>query len=97
MAKSWAEALYHSKAWKTVRREVLRRDHYTCHDCYGRAEEVHHVIPLDENNINDPMIALNPDNLMCLCGQCHKKITKGYTGAVIEGYIFNEDGQLVPQ
>lgn len=97
MSKIFAEAFYHSKQWKAVRREVLRRDHYTCHDCYARASEVHHVIELDTENINDPKIALNPDNLMSLCWSCHQKITKGYTGAVIEGYIFNEDGQMVPQ
>lgn len=96
MAKSWAKQFYSSKQWRTVRREVLRRDHYTCRDCYSRGEEVHHIIELTPDNINDPMVALNPDNLMSLCGTCHKKRTNGSVGDVTDGYVFDEDGQVVP-
>ena len=95
MAQEWADKFYHSQIWKTTRRIVLRRDHYTCADCYGRAEEVHHIIELTPENINDPKIALNPGNLISLCGQCHKKRTKGYTGDISERYVFDEYGQVV--
>jgi 5-methylcytosine-specific restriction endonuclease McrA len=62
----------------------------------GRAEEVHHIIELTPENINDPSIALNLDNLMCLCHNCHTRETKGSTGDAGEGYVFDENGQLVP-
>ena len=39
MAKAWAKKFYNSKAWRAVRQQVIKRDHYTCADCYGRAEE----------------------------------------------------------
>jgi 5-methylcytosine-specific restriction endonuclease McrA len=94
MAKDWAKQFYNSKAWKECRKIVLRRDLYTCAHCYGRAEEVHHVIELTVDNINDISIALNPDNLLSLCHNCHTKITKGFTGDLQEGYVFTDDGQV---
>ncbi len=95
MAKEWAQRFYNSKAWKDCRKEVLRRDLYTCAYCYGRAEEVHHLVPLTLGNINDTDITLNPDNLIALCHDCHTKITKGSTGDVQDGYAFDDDGQII--
>ena len=95
MAKDFAKAFYNSRAWKDCRKQVLRRDLYTCADCYGRAQEVHHKIPLEPSNINDLNISLNPDNLISLCHSCHDKITKGLTGDVDNGFMFDEKGQVV--
>jgi 5-methylcytosine-specific restriction endonuclease McrA len=95
MAKEYARKLYNSKQWKALRKEVLHRDRYNCKICYGRAQEVHHIIEVTINNIDDENITLNPNNLMCLCGDCHKRITIGYTGAVEDGYIFGDDGQVI--
>lgn len=74
---------------------MLRRDLYTCVYCYARAEEVHHVIELTPDNINDISIALNPDNLISLCHDCHTKITQGFTGDIQEGYYFDDEGQVI--
>lgn len=95
MAKQFSDAFYHSKAWKQCRQQVLRRDLFTCAECDGRAQEVHHRIELNPENINDPMITLNPDNLVSLCHDCHTKITKGCTGDIAEGYEFDENGQVI--
>jgi 5-methylcytosine-specific restriction endonuclease McrA len=94
MAKSWAIAFYASQAWRTVRREVLRRDHYTCSECYGRAAEVHHITELTPGNINDVRVALNPSNLISMCHDCHTKTTLGHCDTVA-GYVFDDDGQVV--
>ena len=96
MAKPFAKQFYNSRQWQACRRQALRRDHYTCVYCQGRAEEVHHIIELTPENINDPSIALNLDNLMCLCHDCHTKETKGSTGDAGAGYVFDDNGQLVP-
>lgn len=95
MAKAWAKAFYNSAEWKRVRREALRRDHYTCCRCYDRAEEVHHIQELTPENINDPMIALNLNNLESLCHDCHTKETKGCDGDVTDGYYFDENGHVI--
>jgi 5-methylcytosine-specific restriction endonuclease McrA len=95
MAKEWAKKFYDSGAWRAVRREVLRRDHYTCVHCDRRASEVHHVIELTPDNIYDAAIALNPANLLSLCHDCHTKITKGNTGDLGDGFIFDDFGQVI--
>jgi 5-methylcytosine-specific restriction endonuclease McrA len=95
MARSFSDKFYHSKAWKNVRHEVLRRDLFTCRDCHSRANEVHHIIELTPDNINDINISLNHDNLISLCHDCHTKITKGYTGDITDGYIFDDNGQVI--
>lgn len=76
--KEYAENFYKSKQWQTVRETAIRRDRYLCVDCLRRdmitpAEEVHHIIELTPENINDPSISLNLDNLVSLCRECHQK------------------------
>ena len=94
MAKDWAKAFYNSDAWKYTRKSVLKRDCFTCSYCEARANEVHHIQELTAENVNDVNISLNPDNLISLCSECHKKITKGSTDCE-QDYYFDENGQLV--
>lgn len=75
--KDWAAFFYSSKTWKRCREYVMKRDAYLCQDCLkkGRhvpAEEVHHIIPLQPENITDPSITLNEENLVSLCRECHR-------------------------
>ena len=72
MAKAWAKAFYNSAVWQRVREAALIRDGYLCTCCGELAEEVHHIIPLTAQNVNDPKISLNLDNLSSLCEACHK-------------------------
>ena len=95
MAKEFAIKFYNSGRWKDCRNEVLRRDKHTCAYCDGRANEVHHIIELTPSNIYDDNVSLNPNNLMSLCHDCHTKITKGYKGDVDDGYIFDDEGNVV--
>lgn len=49
-----------------------------CEDCMkeGRvtaAEEVHHIKFITPENINDPNVTLNWNNLVALCRECHRK------------------------
>lgn len=82
-----AKSFYNSKAWKKKRMEILKRDYFECQDCRARlrkaqeqgvtltgterfirrAEEVHHKLELREH----PELALDDDNLISLCVQCH--------------------------
>lgn len=72
----FSSRFYSSIEWQTVREMAIRRDFYLCQDCLKKnlitpAEEVHHIIKLTPDNINDPEIALNLDNLVSLCKDCH--------------------------
>lgn len=74
MARDFSRQFYKSREWQEVRRYCLMRDKYLCRKCLIKpAEEVHHVIHLSPENIWDTSITLNPDNLVCLCKDCHFK------------------------
>ena len=73
MAREFSKAFYHSKQWQQVREYVLMRDSYLCRICGQPAEEVHHKIHLTPENLYDPRVNLNPDNLISLCRECHFK------------------------
>lgn len=75
MARAFAKAFYNSLLWQEVRSSVLKRDRYMCQHCrMAPATEVHHKARLTPDNINDPRISVNPDNLISLCEQCHKQM-----------------------
>lgn len=75
--KDWAKWFYSSQQWQNCREYVKKRDSYLCQDCLAKglivpAEEVHHIIPLTPENIMDPSVTLNENNLISLCRECHK-------------------------
>lgn len=69
---------YKTKAWERCRAAYLSSVGGLCERCKqeGRivpAEIVHHKIYLQEENYQDPSIALNFDNLEALCQNCHNQ------------------------
>lgn len=75
--QKWAEKFYKGPAWQRCREAAIKRDRYLCVDCMKKgiirpAEEVHHIQHLTPENINDPEISLNLDNLVSLCRDCHQ-------------------------
>ncbi|MCR4657316.1 MAG: HNH endonuclease [Lachnospiraceae bacterium] len=107
MAKDWAKSFYNSTEWKRMRKSILSRDKYRCQSkgCFSSAEEVHHIIELNESNIKDKNVSLNPKNLISLCSDCHKRITKEQKRIERGGkplppaLVFDENGQpsLLPE
>ena len=70
------ERFYTTRAWRACRASVLKKNGGLCQLCLAKgliepAVHVHHKIPLTTENVNDPKIALNADNLMALCESCH--------------------------
>lgn len=68
------EAFLATDCWQSMRKAILKRDHYLCRDCkrYGRyraAVLVHHIEHYDVR----PDLALEPSNLISLCNACHNK------------------------
>ena len=108
MSREFAKPFYDSTAWKKTRAYILARDRYKCTRCSNPAEEVHHIIRLSPENIDDVNITLNPDNLISLCKDCHfaehkaekeagqRKARGSSSGDCREGYHFDENGMLVP-
>ena len=74
--KERREAFYKDVTWKDCS-EAYREAHPLCERCLAKHEikpsaETHHKIKLTPNNIDDPSIVLNWDNLEALCVKCHK-------------------------
>lgn len=96
IVQDWAKFFYKSKQWQRVRDYVMKRDQWLCQDClkkgkYVPAEEVHHIIPLQPENITDPSITLNENNLVALCRECHK----ARHGARERRYSVDEYGRVI--
>lgn len=100
MARDWAKRFYDSTVWQKQRKYILARDHYTCTEpgCHNVATEVHHIVELTEQNVNDYNIALNENNLRSLCHDCHVRITKEMKqkdSELIEHIVFDANGNPI--
>lgn len=73
MKAGFSSLFYTSKAWLKVSRLYMSSKSYVCERCGRPAEICHHKIYLRPDNIDDPEISLNFDNLECLCRECHIK------------------------
>ena len=74
--QDWAKAFYKSQAWLKCRNSYIRSrvnlDGGICEEC--KEEQgyiVHHKVYLTKENVNNPEISLNHDNLMYVCKNCH--------------------------
>lgn len=97
MAKDWAKGFYNSSAWERCRAAYLS-EHPYCERCLaaGRivpAEHVHHKVWLTQENIDDPMVTLGPDNLEALCHDCHTR-EHHVLGEVDPDLFFDLNGNL---
>lgn len=68
---------YKSKQWLSLRLIALERDNNECQECkrngkYHKAENVHHKKEVKTH----PYLALDINNLECLCIRCHNEIHK---------------------
>lgn len=76
MAKDYAKAFYHSKAWHECREGYISYVGGLCERClrnglFVPGIIVHHKQHLTADNIKDPTIALSWSNLELLCRDCH--------------------------
>ena len=71
------EAFYSSWSWRNCRRSFLNSKGNLCEVCRKKglivpATQVHHKHPITPENLKDPRITLNYENLMALCDECHQ-------------------------
>lgn len=95
-----AHRFYNSGPWKKLRKQYISQIGGFCERCRNRGilepvYIVHHKIELNAENINDPYIALNSDNLEGLCLKCHNKETFEKYGVTSEEVKFDEAGNVV--
>ncbi|MDD3173367.1 MAG: hypothetical protein PHF63_06875 [Herbinix sp.] len=99
MAQEFAKPFYNSKAWRECRASFIAKRSaldggmcMTCHMELGKI--VHHKTWLTPENISNPMITLNHDNLKYDCQTCHNQEKEGKE---IEQprYFFGENGEII--
>jgi len=73
------DVFYKSWPWRRCRDGYLKSVGGLCERCLKAglivpADQVHHKIRLTLDNLNNPAVTLNWDNLMALCSDCHHEI-----------------------
>jgi hypothetical protein len=95
--KEFATKFYHSGAWLDCRGKYIQSVLGLCSRCNGIGYIVHHKITLTPDNINDPNVTLNWNELEYLCLDCHnKEHGVGSSEDVIrEGLTFDNEGNVI--
>lgn len=84
---------YRTQAWREVRQAYYISQHGICERCGNAGLIVHHKIELTPENIGNPDITLNWDNLELLCQACHNAEHFG-GGVTADGLTFDAEGNL---
>lgn len=95
MAKDYALSFYKGRAWIKCRDGYMQSQHYVCERCGELAEICHHKIYISPENIHDPNITLNWDNLEALCRTCHQHEHFKDGDICAEGLAFDTNGNLI--
>lgn len=94
--QEFAEKFYFSTGWRKTRKAYLSSVGGLCERClkkglYHPAVIVHHKVYITPDNINDPNVTLNWNNLEAVCRECHELEHAGNG----KRYKVNEDGTVV--
>lgn len=94
--REFATKFYKSQAWKNTRESYAKYRRHLCEDClakglYTPGEIVHHIINLTPENINDPNVTLNFNNLRLVCRRCHAEEHKHRE----RRYVIDELGNVI--
>jgi 5-methylcytosine-specific restriction protein A len=95
MAREFSRKFYNSKQWIRCREAYKQSKFGLCERCSMPGEEVHHKTYLSPENINDPNVTLNWENLELLCQSCHSKEHMTKYGPLREDVMFDSNGDLV--
>lgn len=74
--RDFARTFYSSTAWKKTRAAYAKSKGNLCERCLKKGlivpgVIVHHKVYLTPDNINDPAVSLNWNNLELVCADCH--------------------------
>lgn len=86
---------YRSTEWNEFRQRVIlqrqsEQGAVICEECKKAIVKkydtiLHHVKPLNDTNIFDYNISLNPDNIQIVCFKCHNKLENRWQGTISKG------------
>lgn len=89
---------YRSTEWERCREAYLQKVNHLCERCkakgiYEPAKIVHHKIYLNKENVTDPSVSLNFDNLEALCASCHNQ--EHFADETERRYQIGKNGELI--
>ena len=90
-ANKQVEQFYKSKAWQKTRDAYITYRNGKCERCNCGGVIVHHKTYITSQNINNPEITLNFNNLELLCRKCHNQ--EHFKEEI--AYKFDDDGNLI--
>jgi len=94
MAKDYAKAFYKSARWIECKNGYMQSQNWTCERCGDVAIICHHKTYITPENIHDPNITLNWENLESCCQTCHN--LEHHSGGICqEGLTFDSKGNLI--
>ena len=98
--KEYSKLFYKSKEWERCRQNYLKSVGGLCESCLSRglitpAKIVHHKVFLTPNNINDPTITLDWNNLQAVCKRCHEDIHDNCGRKNPKRYFVDEFGGVI--
>lgn len=94
--KRVGDKIYQSRAWRDRLRPAYYESKYgLCEQCGAPGDIVDHIEPITADNVDDPDVTYNWDNLMLLCQSCHNTKTFRKHKPVREGLGFDEFGNLI--
>lgn len=98
--KDFASGFYKSKTWQQCRTSYLKSVGGLCERCYQKglfipAKIVHHKTYLTPDNINDPDVSLNWDNLEAICKPCHEAEHEYCGRKEQKRYAVDEFGKII--
>lgn len=88
------QRFYRSDTWKIARAIKIANACGVCEECGAIGTEVHHIVHLTSENVTDPSVATNQENLKLLCNECHNKAHGRFEGR--REYYFDDEGNLIP-
>ena len=95
MAREYAKKFYRSKAWQQCRASYITKVYGLCERCKEPGKILHHKKYITPDNINDPDITLNHDNLEFVCATCHQWEHFEKYSSVRYGLEFDAEGNLI--
>lgn len=94
--KEYAEKFYKSQAWINCRNAFIKSlPSKLCNRCHNSPGKiVHHKKHITEENIDNPMVTLNFNNLEYVCQECHNQ-EHMKEQSVRSGLQFDKEGNLI--
>lgn len=100
MAKEYARAFYKSGTWQKCRAGYISSVSGLCERCLAKGKLrpgkiLHHIEYITPDNIGDPYITLNWNNLEFVCQDCHNLEHHANDRTIREDVMFDAEGNLV--